>query len=188
VRREDRGRDQAWVADRLERDEPDAVGEPLRDVGSQLQRQPRLAGPARSGQRQEPGGPEQLARLGQLRLAADEARQLRRQVVRAAIQRADRRELGPLALDDELADPLRPEILEPVLAQSAQPDAGRELVSHEGRRGLGQEHLPTMTRRSNACRAVDVGPHVRTVAVEPSVARVDPHPDANGRIVRPALR
>ena len=63
--------------------------------------------PPGPGQGQQAGRREQRGGLGQLRLAADEARELGRQVVRPAIERADRRELGPEAVDDELAEPLR---------------------------------------------------------------------------------
>ena len=51
------------IADRLERDEPDPVGELVGDVGGELERQPGLAGPAGPGQRQQPGRRQQLAGL-----------------------------------------------------------------------------------------------------------------------------
>ena len=49
----------------------------------ELERQPGLAGPARAGEGQQPGRGEQAGRLVELGVAADERRQLGRQVVRA---------------------------------------------------------------------------------------------------------
>ena len=159
-RRQDRCRDQARIADRLERDEPDPIRESLGNVCRELERETRLARAARSGECQEPGAPQEIARLAQLGVASDEARELGRQVVRPAIERADRRELGPFALDHQLADPLRAEVLEAVLAEPAQRDAGRQLVGHERRRRLGQENLAAVPGRGDPRRAVDVGSDV----------------------------
>ena len=66
---------------------------------------------------------EQLLRLGDQRLAADEARQLERQVVGRGVERARAREVVAEALDDELEEALRArEVLQAVLAEI--PDRG----------------------------------------------------------------
>ena len=49
----DRRQDEVGARDRLEGDEPDPVGVLVGRGGRQLEREPRLAGPARSGERQE---------------------------------------------------------------------------------------------------------------------------------------
>ena len=115
-RRQDRACDQARIADGLEGHEPDAVGISVRDVRGELEGQSRLAGPTRSGERQQSCRLEEALGLGQLGVPTDEARQLRRQVVRATIEGPDRREVGPQAVDHELADALRAEVLQAVLA------------------------------------------------------------------------
>ena len=93
--RQDRAARQRRVADRLERRRTRCRR------GSARRRRPR-AGATAGSCRCRPGpvsvsrrvGPEQRGRLGELRLPPDEARQLRRQVVRPPVQRADRREVG----------------------------------------------------------------------------------------------
>jgi hypothetical protein len=157
------------------------------DVCRELQRQPRLAGTARTGQRQQPGVREQLAGVLDLLLAPDEARQLRRQVVGPAVERADRRELRPQPVDVKLADPLRPEVLEPMLAEPVEGDASRQRARDAVRRRLGQEDLAAVGRSRDPGRAVNVGADVLAVAVERSVAGVEAHPDAQLDPVGPRL-
>ena len=64
------------------------------DLRRQLQRQARLAGAARSGERQEPVLREQVCDVLQLALATHERRQLDGQVVGARVERAQGREVG----------------------------------------------------------------------------------------------
>ena len=102
--RRDPRRDEHRVADRFERHEEDPVGEVVGRPGRQLQRQPGLAGPARTGQRQQPGRGEQPGRLVELRVAPDERRQLDRQVVRPGVERPERRERRRQAVGLDLED------------------------------------------------------------------------------------
>ena len=177
----------ARVPDGLERHEPRPVGVAIGDVGRELQGEARLAGPAGARQGQEPGGLEQAARLGQLGLAPDEARQLRRQVVGSAVERPDRRELGPQPVDGELADLLGPEVLEPMLAEAPQLRARRQLIEDERRRGLRQQDLAAVPGAGDPRRPVDVRTDVLAIAVERAVAGVQAHPDVDRHALGPGL-
>jgi hypothetical protein len=179
--------DERGVADRLERDEPESVLEAVGRRRGQLERQAGLAGAARAGERQQPRRREQPTRFGKLSLAPDEARQLGRQVVGPAIEGPDRWKVGRQAVDDELADPLGPEVLQPVLAEAPNRHPVRQLVRDERRRGLGNEDLAAMTGGPDPRRPMDVRADVLAVRVEPAVAGVDSHSDAHRRIVRPGL-
>jgi hypothetical protein len=116
--------DRFAVADGREVDEEDTVLEPVDLVRRRLQSQTRLANPSGPGQRQQPDAVrvEQVANGAQLDLAAEELRRLRREVVGALAEGRERRqvalELGMRQLEDVLR--LR-EVLEPVLAEVAQP-------------------------------------------------------------------
>ena len=101
------GATSAGVDDRRQGHEEDAVREVLDRLGRELQGEARLARAARPGQRQQAGRRQQAACLGDLVLAADEAGRLDGQVVGRGVERAQRREVGGQAGDDELADPLR---------------------------------------------------------------------------------
>ena len=70
----DRGRDELAVADRRERHEAGAVGEPLLQAAGDLEREPRLARPAGAREREQARARpmEQLAQVLELALAADE--------------------------------------------------------------------------------------------------------------------
>ena len=76
-------RDEGRISNGLERHEPQPVRVAFGNIGGELEREAGLARPAGAGQREQPRRLEQAAGLGQLRLAPDEARQLRRKVVRA---------------------------------------------------------------------------------------------------------
>mgnify|MGYP007135457263 CR=1 FL=1 len=81
---EDRGgglHDEAWIGERRELHEPHAVGIRVEQTGGDLQRKPCLPAAADGGEGEQPRGTEQTCHLGDLVLAADEARGLRRQVV-----------------------------------------------------------------------------------------------------------
>src|SRR4029450_8793566 len=109
LRQPERRRNPGWhhrrVPDRLDGPEHRPLVLLVRYVGGELERQPRLAGPAGARERQQAGGREELRRLLQLRLATDEARQLGRQVVGPAVERPDRREVDLEVVDRQLADP-----------------------------------------------------------------------------------
>ena len=72
-----------------------------RDLGRDLQRQARLADPARPGQRHQPLVRDERGELLHLVGPADEARALHRQVARQLVERAQRRELLGAELPDE---------------------------------------------------------------------------------------
>ena len=176
-RRRDPRRNEGRIADRLERDEPCPVVVLVGDVGGELERQPGLARPARTGQREQPRLRQQLAGLLQLRVPADEARELRREVVGPAVERPDRREVDLEALDRELADALRAEVLEPVLAEAPERDAGWQRPRHPIRRDLREQDLAAVAGAADPGRPMDVGADVLAVGVERAVARVEAHPD-----------
>jgi hypothetical protein len=70
------------VGDRRQVDVPDAIAELGCYLGRDLYRQSGLANAARTGQGNQPVIAEQTSRVGHLRCAADEARQLRRKMLR----------------------------------------------------------------------------------------------------------
>ena len=146
-------------ADRLERHEEHAVGEVLRGVRRDLERQAGLAGPARAGQRDEPVGSEEPARLLELALAADERRQLGREVVRAGVEGAQRREIEAQPVRDDLAQRLRlAQVLEPVVAEAAKRDSLGQVDRDERANRVGHHDLAAVGRRRDPRRAVDVEP------------------------------
>ena len=110
--------------------------------GRELERQPGLAGPARAGQRQQPGRGQQAGRLLELGVAPDERRQLGRQVVRPGVERPERREVGRQAVGDDLDDAhRRAQVLEPVLAEVAQRDAVDRAVHEQVAGQAGRQDL-----------------------------------------------
>ena len=141
--------------DRLARvseiDEEDAVGVVLEGLRRRFDRQPRLADPARAGQRHEPNGvaAKQARKLFELSRAAHQRRRGDRKVVRRRVDGAWRRELGVEALRRDLVEALgRRQILEAMLAEVAQARAGWHRTAYEraGRRptrGFGRRGRPT---------------------------------------------
>ena len=82
--RRDGRRDAGGIADRRKLDQPYAVARPVRHLGGEPAREPRLAAASGTDQCDQPGRGEECAELGQLSVPADEARQLLGQVVRRA--------------------------------------------------------------------------------------------------------
>src|SRR5205823_9122548 len=74
-------RDQRRIRDGGKLHEEDAVGVVGEAFGRHLERKPRLAGTARTGQRHQPSFVDEGAHLTDLAISAHEARQLYRQVV-----------------------------------------------------------------------------------------------------------
>ena len=188
----DPGGDQHRVADRLERHEEHAVREVVRDARGELERQSRLARPARAGQRQQPGRAEQGRGLGQLGVATDEGRQLRRQVVGVGVGCPRRRELGRQPVDDDLDQvDRRQQVLEAEGAQIPQHDAGWQVRRQQPARGVGHEDLAAMGHRRDARRLVDVDADHAAAAGRDSdalgFAGVEPHPHPDVGAVRPGL-
>ena len=153
--RRDAWRDEHRVADRFERHEEDPVGEVVDRSGGQLLRQPGLARPARTGQRQQPGRGEQPGHLVELRVAPDERRQLDRQVVRPGVERSERRERRRQPVRLDLEDPdRRGQVLEPVLARDRPggcPRADRRPA------GPGSGRMPGPVHRGRSPRSAPPG-------------------------------
>jgi hypothetical protein len=85
-RRSDRLRNKGRIGQRSQLDQPDPVGVALQDVRGYLERQPGLAGPTGSDDRQQRRGPEQALDLGHLLLPPDEAGELPGQVIRKHVE------------------------------------------------------------------------------------------------------
>ena len=134
---------------RDERDEVHAVRVALDPARGGLERESRLARPARPDEREQAavGILEQPVDLVELRRAADERRAWGRQVLHARLDRLQQREVAREPFDLELVDALRgAEILEAVHAQVA------DVRVHERTGRLRQEHLPAVARRRRSAR------------------------------------
>ena len=161
---------QPRVAQRRERHPEDPVRVAPRGFGGHLKPEARLAGAARARQRQQSYVVlrQQLENLRELMLAADEGRGRNGEV--GPVEALQRREL----VVAELVDPLgRRQVLQPVLAQVSQP-----LGAHEARRGLGHEHLATVSGRRNARRPVHVDSDISLPAQQRRPG-VDPNTNPN---------
>src|ERR1700682_1345703 len=97
----DRLRDKVWPRNRTQLYKPNAIRVLGYHLGRQLESQPRLAGPAWSGQGEGPSLPVEFPELTELAIAADEGGQLSREVA-CRLLRADWRELLGLFRVDEL--------------------------------------------------------------------------------------
>ena len=98
----DLGRDQRRVLEARQRDEPGAVGELRREPVRELEREVRLADPARAGQREQPDVrvAQQLGRGRQVVLAAEQRRRRERQRRRLERRgRGRRRRCGRVELE-----------------------------------------------------------------------------------------
>ena len=179
----DRRQEQRGVGHRLERHEPHAVREQFDGLGCRVEREARLAGAARSGERHEAyvfGREQRLERL-QLIGSPDERRRLCGKVRRAVLQRPQRWEVGVEARREELVQPLRlRQVLQAVLAEVARLGVG------EISRRLGEHDLAAVRRRADAGGAVDVEADV-AAADERRLSRMEAHPDADGQSVERAL-
>jgi hypothetical protein len=149
----------------------------------------RLADPARSGERQQPdaGRVQQVADRGELRLAAEERRGLRRQVVRPVAERRKRREIARERGMDELEEVLRPrKVLQSMLSQVAH--AGLRRQPFPGQLGgeRRQQHLASVGGRHDPGRAIHRGA-VEVARSSLRFADVDPHPHAEGPGLAPGL-
>ena len=183
-----RGDHQHRVADRLERDEEDAIRELVGDAGGQLQRQPRLAGPARPGEGQQAGRGEQAGGLGQLRVATDEGRQLGRQVVRVGIQRPGRRERRRQAVGVDLDQVDRgQQVAQPEGAQVAQADPVGQARRDQRAGRVRDEDLAAVGHRGDPRCLVDVEAD-EAIADPLRLAGMEAHPDPHRRPSRPGRR
>src|SRR2546430_16425699 len=103
--------DRRWhelgISNRREWDEESAVAESIRRLLGDAQRQSGLSRPSGPGERHESRLLKESLPFGDLALAADEARRLRRQERRGAIECPKRRKGGNAPADHELVEGLR---------------------------------------------------------------------------------
>ena len=159
------------IADRRQLDHPDAVGELVGQLGGDLHREPGLADPARTGEGHEPVRLHELADLLHLHLAADEARDLHRQVPGGRVQRPQRRERGLEAVRPHLVEAdRRRQVPQPVLAQIDQVDPGDQRG-----RGVAHDDLAAVPGAHHPGGAVQGRPEVVVVTLL-HLAAGDPHP------------
>ncbi len=159
----DRGRDQGGLADRLEGHEPDAVREPVRHRGGQLEREPGLARSARSGQRQQPGAIQEIARPRPARPPDRRTRSAgsagcsagRRASGSAGSRRGARRGSSWKRRSGRRS-------LSRCSPRSRSADAGRQHVGGERPGRLGHQDLAAVRRRRDPGGAVDVVADVRS--------------------------
>ena len=102
----DRGAHVVWVGHGLERDEPSAVGDRLGAPARELDREARLADPARPGQRHQPVLVEQRVEPFEIRGSADERRHPLGDVSAGRPRDAKGREVRPQARDVDLVQRL----------------------------------------------------------------------------------
>ncbi len=155
----ERGRDafddHRGISGRGEFDEPNAVRIVVDQVGSHLQRQARLAGATRAGEREQARAAEQALHFGQFALAADEARELQGQIIRRAFERKQRRELGRQIAGGELEEGLGAgEIAQPMFTERPQSHARRQHVANEFLCGQRKQHLAAVGRGEDARHAI----------------------------------
>ena len=169
------------VANRREWNPDDTIRIAVRCLGRGLQRQPRLAGAAWTGKRQQPrvGMGQPLGDLSELVRAATERRRGDRQV--RPMQRPERRKYRRQPLHPQLVQhERRREILQPMRPKLLE----RERAGLEQRyRRPRQHHLATMRSAHDPRRPVHVHPDVlRRIETWLASVHADPHSD------RPAVK
>ncbi len=176
------------VTDRRQRDEIPAVRECLVQRRGGGQGQPGLADAARAGQRHQPdvraghGG----AQGRQLVAAADQRRHRLREA-RPGAQAPQRRKPLRQARSGELVDVFRClDVLQPVKAQVAEGNSGREVRRGQQPRRVGRHHLAAVRGRRDPGRPVHVQPHIRVLMpgrLPGMQAHPDPEADPAGPVV-----
>ena len=174
--------------DGTERDEIHAVRELVEHAGGDLQAEPRFAGAARPGQRQQAGPIQELPGFAHLIIPPDKARQLRRQVVRRRLQRLERREIRREPLDRELKKAFRSShVLEAMHPQIFECQLGWQRVIDQHAGGLGDQHLPAVPGARHSSGAMHVQPDI-FVADQRCLAGVQSDADAHRAPVGPFVR
>jgi len=185
-----RRRHRVLAGDRRELHQPHPVTGSVQHLGGHLQAQPGLATPPGPGQGDQARGLHQRPDLCQLPAAADEPRQLGRQIVRQrrAAQRAQRRELRLQALRAQLEDLFRPaQVLQLVHPKIPQRRARRQPVAHQRSRRLRHQHLPPVADRRDPGGPVHLQPHQpRSRLLRLAAMHTHPHPDLLA--ARPRMR
>ena len=186
----DRDEDGSRLARVRKVDEEDAVVVVLEGVRGRLDSQPRLADPARSGQRHEPTcvAAKQASQLLELGRAPHQRRRGGRKVVRGRIDGARRREVGVEAVRCDLVQPLgRRQVLEAMLAEVPQARARRHRTADEGAGRLRREDLAAVGGRHDSRRPMDVDADI-DAGSQLSLASVDADTDLDVGASRPRLR
>ena len=136
------------IRDRRELTQPRAVREVGDDLRRDVQRQARLADAADAGQGYQRRLPHQIGERADLGLAADERRDLTRQIAGQRIQRTQRRELRTQLRQIHLEHTHRRlQIAQPVLAQVDEVDTFGQLPKYQRRRGTRDHQLPAVRHR-----------------------------------------
>ena len=168
----DRTLDEGRVAQRLERNPEDAVGELLDRFGRELEREARLAASARPRQRQQAVRAYEPSSLFELALPADERRRLDRQV--RPIERLQWREVLVAELVQALG---RGQVLEAMVAEVTQ----LRLRCRAAARRLREEYLPAVPGAHDPRRPMDVDADVSLLG-DDRLAGVDADPHAHGPV------
>ena len=170
-------RDELWVGQRRELDEPDTVGVICQRLGREAQRQPCLPNPAGPEQRQQPRLRQQTSDLGELQLTADERCRLERQVVRCGTERMQRGKRFAQRRMHELMDLLGAlETAQCHAAEIAHRNAGRQPLPNQAHGDLRHQHLAAVRERHDARGAVDAAAEEIVVA---TLVKTDVHSAAN---------
>jgi hypothetical protein len=156
--------------------EPDAIRESINDAACSLQRQSRLAGSPGPGKGDQTGYLELRDHIGHLVTAADERRELERQIRGARAHAAQGGKIGPDPGDQEVVQMLGlGKVLEPVAAEITEGHTIWELRFDEASRRVGQQHLSAVPRRGDPGCPVHIYPDI-TCATELPFAGVQAHP------------
>jgi hypothetical protein len=180
---EDRRRDELGVSKRLERHECRAAGESSGRETGHLLDEPGLACATRSRNGDQARLSEQPLGRIEVGVSADEARQRGRHIEARAAERSERWKRRRQALDDELEQVVGAgQVLEPMLAEIMQAQAGWQNALDECDGGGGQQHLAAVAGRSDTGRAMDIDANV-IISRPVAFARVeaDPYRDASIR-------
>ncbi len=181
------GRDhEGRIADRREVDEGDPVGKRGGDRGRDAHGEPGLPRPSRPGQREQVRSPEQLDTSRDLPFPPHERGRLGGEVHRD-LERPERGELVEEPVDHHIVEMLGlNEVLEPMDPLASNRDAVGKLVMDQRPSGVGQDDLPTPSRRADARRPVHIEPDVVVPAEDP-LAGMHAHAHPKRASMRPLL-
>ena len=161
-RRRHRLRHQLRLAQPGEIHDPCAVSEGVCLFGGKLQREPGLADPARTSQREQPGTAEQAGQLGEFLFASDQARWQSGQVVRQHIERPERRKLRVQLRMEHLQQSHRDrQVPQPVLAEVEERHIRHRAEREPSVCRVGHQHLTAVRDSHDPCAPV----HRDTVVV-----------------------
>ncbi len=174
-------RHEVGIRQAREFDQPHAIRKRVEQVGGDLQREPRLAAAAGAGQREQPGLAQQRLHFRDFLFAADEARQLLRQVVGRRVQRAQRRERALQFAGHELPEVLGArQIAQADAPQVQELDARRESATAQVDDRLRHQDLAAVRGAGDARRTIDGAAEVVAVAdLRDAGVQSAAHPERN---------